>query len=298
MKKITCLLAFLSISAFAQEQFPGEHEGNLIHNAGFEEEPAWGNNTNNDNWGWECWGCIRAENESLQGSKDDNNDWRIPVPAAGGSYFGLSRPWEGTMFQVFEIKSNTQYTVKLKFGWIHYFQNYVNSKSVNIVVNNNMTGSDKVIFNKFSIADNNFFASDSSNGFLSGLFFDSWRDIEFTFTTDDNSFDGKFSIWTPNATPIYIIDNVEVFPTPAASINKFKNVDFKFSPNPTTDVLNLSASKNISSIQIYNSLGQKVMDKNINALSSKVNIASLKTGIYFLHASIDGATETYKFQKI
>lgn len=295
MKKITYLLALLSISALAQKQFPGEHEGNLIYNAGFEEEPAWGNNTNNDSWGWECWGCIHAENESLQGYAVDPNDFRIAVPAASGSNFGLSRPREGTMFQIFEVDGNTQYTVKFKFGWMHYPNTSLENKTINVVIKD---VSDNRNLNKMLLSEDNYYATNSNNGSFNGLFFDSWRDVEFTFTTKESTIDGKFSIWTPNATPIYIIDNVEIFPTPAASINKFKNVDFKFSPNPTTDVLNLSASKNISSIQIYNSLGQKVMNKNINALSSKVNIASLKAGIYFLHASIDGATKTYKFQKI
>lgn len=295
MKKITYFLALLSISALAQEQFPGEHEGNLIYNAGFEQSMAWGNNEKNDGVGWECWGCFQVEHESLQGYSQGENDYRIAVPAASGNYYGLSKPWEGTMFQIFEVEGNTQYTVKFKFGWMHYPNGSLSDKTINVVIKD---ASDNKNLDKMLLSEDNFYATNSTNGSFSGLFFDSWHDVEFTFTTKESTFDARFQIWNPNATPIYIIDNVEVFPTPAASINKFKNVDFKFSPNPTSDVLNLSASKNISSFQIYNGLGQKVMEKNINTLSFKINIESLKAGIYFLHASIHGATETYKFQKI
>lgn len=295
MKKITYLLALLSISTLAQEQFPGEHEGNKIINAGFEEIPAWGNNTNNDSWGWECWGCIHAENESLQGYAVDPYDFRIAVPAANGSYFGLSRPWEGTMFQIFEVEGNTQYTVKFKFGWMHYPNTSVENKTINVVVKD---ASDNKNLDKMLLSEDNFYATNSSDGTFNGLFFDSWHDVEFTFTTKESTFDAKFQIWNPNATPIYIIDNVEVFPTPAASINKFKNIDFKLFPNPTTEVLNLAASKNISSIQIYNTFGQEIINKNINALSSKINVASFNSGIYIIHATIDGITETFRFQKI
>ena len=295
MKKITHLLLVLSISIFAQEQFPGEHEGNKIINAGFEQSMSWGNNEKNDGVGWECWGCIQSEHESLQGYSQDAIDYRIAIPAANGNFFGLSRPWEGTMFQIFEVEGETQYTVKFKFGWVHYPNCSISDKTINVVVKD---ASDNKNLNKMMISEDYFYATNSSNGSFNGLFFDSWRDVEFTFTTKESSFDAKFQIWNPNATPIYIIDNVEVFPTPATSINKFKNIDFKLFPNPTTEVLNLAASKNISSIQIYNTFGQEIINKNINALSSKINVASFNSGIYIIHATIDGITETFRFQKI
>lgn len=284
----------LSISIFAQEQFPGEHEGNKIINAGFEQSMSWGSNEKNDGVGWECWGCIQSEHESLQGYSQGENDYRIVIPAANGNYYGLSKPWEGTMFQIFEVEANTQYTVKFKFGWVHYPNCSISDKTINVVVKD---ASDNKNLNKMMISEDYFYATNSTNNSFSTLFFDSWRDVEFTFTTKESSFDAKFQIWNPNATPIYIIDNVEVFPTPATSINKFKNIEFKLFPNPTSDVLNLSASKNISSIQMYNSLGQEVINKNIKALSAYLNISELNKGIYMINVTIDGQTQTFKFLK-
>ena len=39
MKKITFLITLIGVSLFAQEQFPGENENNII-NAGFEDNQA------------------------------------------------------------------------------------------------------------------------------------------------------------------------------------------------------------------------------------------------------------------
>ena len=178
---------------------------------------------------------------------------------------------------------------------MHYPNSSLENKTINAVIKD---VSDNKNLNKMLLSEDNYYATNSSDGTFNGLFFDNWHDVEFNFTTKESTIDAKFTIWNPNATPIYIIDNVEVFPTPAASINKFKNVDFKLYPNPTADVLNLRASESISSIQIYNTLGQKVMDKNINALSSKIDVTPLKAGIYFIHTTVNGITETYKFQKI
>lgn len=294
MKKITFLLLLVQTLIYAQEQFPGENENNLIYNAGFEEEPNWGNDENNDGWGWECWGCKHAESESLQGYIDDQYDFRVSVPAADGNYFGHSRTWEGTMFQIFEVEGKTQYTVKFKFGWVHYPNTNLANKTVNIAVKDE---DDKKLLGKMLLSDN-LYATNSSDGSFSELFFESWHEVEFTFTTKDSTLDARFAIWNPNHTPLYIIDNVEVFPTPAASINKFKNIDFKLYPNPTADILNLRSSESISSIKIYNTFGQEVINKNINALSSKIDVTPLKYGVYFIHITVEGITKTYKFQKI
>ena len=115
-----------------------------------------GNNTNNDSWGWECWGCIHAENESLQGYADNQYNFKIAVPAASGNYFGLSRPWEGTMFQIFEVYSNTQYTVKFKFGWMHYPNSSLEDKTINVVIKD---ASDNKNLNKMLLSEDNYYAA-------------------------------------------------------------------------------------------------------------------------------------------
>lgn len=72
---------------------------------------------------------------------------------------------------------------------------------------------------------------------------------------------------------------------------------FKFYPNPTSDVLKISAAKNIESISVFNVLGQKVMTTTIGATSSNLNVSSLAAGTYMMNVTVEGKTGTYKFVK-
>ena len=72
---------------------------------------------------------------------------------------------------------------------------------------------------------------------------------------------------------------------------------FSFYPNPATDAINLSSTENIERVTIYNILGQKVIDQDINATSSQLNVSNLVTGAYLMQVSVDGKTATYKVLK-
>ena len=72
---------------------------------------------------------------------------------------------------------------------------------------------------------------------------------------------------------------------------------FTFYPNPSSDVINLTATENIEKVAIYNLLGQKVLDQNINATSSQLNVASLVTGTYLMEVSADAKTAWHKVIK-
>ena len=62
-------------------------------------------------------------------------------------------------------------------------------------------------------------------------------------------------------------------------------------------LLNLSAQDAIERVVIYNMLGQKVFDQNMNATSSQVNVSDLATGAYILQVSVNGQIGTYKILK-
>ncbi len=72
---------------------------------------------------------------------------------------------------------------------------------------------------------------------------------------------------------------------------------FSYSPNPSTEVLNLQASKNIESIALYNLLGQQVYSAKVDATSSAINISHLNTATYILKVTVDGKIGTYKVIK-
>ncbi len=72
---------------------------------------------------------------------------------------------------------------------------------------------------------------------------------------------------------------------------------FSYYPNPANNVINLSAQDNIENVAIYNILGQKVVDQNINATSSQINVSGLSTGTYIMKATVNGTTASYKVIK-
>lgn len=65
--------------------------------------------------------------------------------------------------------------------------------------------------------------------------------------------------------------------------NIIEDIDgLKLYPNPTKDIVNIESTENIDKVEIYNILGRKIMEENINAFNSDINISSLPKDIYFL----------------
>ena len=56
--------------------------------------------------------------------------------------------------------------------------------------------------------------------------------------------------------------------------------EFAVYPNPANDVININGEE-IQSVEIYNSIGMRVVSRDVNA-SESINIADLTSGIYFM----------------
>ena len=303
MKKTTYLLLLFTTVIFAQQQFPGENEENLVINSGFENAPVWNDcdGCDNDDFGWEGYLCQHLEDkyEVYTGT-----EYKVSVPSADGDYYALAREFDASIWQVLEVDPNTQYTVKYKFGWINFNgrsidlpkNNGEGFKEINAVITNNQTGSNKVILKKFSHRNNDYYTLGSQDNSFATAFFDAWNDVEWTFNTS-NETTIRLAMWKMAGTPPYILDNVEIFPTPQANISKFNEASFTLSPNPAKNVLNLKASKTISEIDIFNVMGQKVLSKSINTLTDSVNISELDKGIYLMNVTIDDNVGTFRFIK-
>ncbi|MBA3986642.1 MAG: T9SS type A sorting domain-containing protein, partial [Flavobacteriales bacterium] len=72
---------------------------------------------------------------------------------------------------------------------------------------------------------------------------------------------------------------------------------FTFYPNPMNNVLNISSKTNIENVVIYNMLGQKIMDQNIGATSTQLQVTDLATGAYLMKVVSEGQTGTYRLIK-
>lgn len=73
--------------------------------------------------------------------------------------------------------------------------------------------------------------------------------------------------------------------------------NFSFSPNPARDHLNLSATNPIQRVQIFNVLGEQVMNEQLNDVNTQLNVASLQTGAYVMVVTINGMAQIFKVMK-
>jgi len=71
----------------------------------------------------------------------------------------------------------------------------------------------------------------------------------------------------------------------------------RYYPNPVTDVITLEYNKTISSITVYNLLGQKVITKEPNISNTQLNMSSLPAGSYIIRISSGNEYGTIKIIK-
>ncbi len=74
--------------------------------------------------------------------------------------------------------------------------------------------------------------------------------------------------------------------------NNFDFDNFKYYPNPTTNILNIENSKEIENITIFNLLGQKLSEKSTNSKKVQVELSSLRSGTYFIKIKVAGQIKT------
>ncbi len=104
---------------------------------------------------------------------------------------------------------------------------------------------------------------------------------------------GYWSASTDGAEGNFTIDVTStVLGTPS-----FDTSNFKVYPNPVTDVLNLSYTENMTNVEIFNLLGQRVVAKSINANKSEVDMSSLSAGTYLVKVMSDTEFTTIKVIK-
>jgi hypothetical protein len=63
------------------------------------------------------------------------------------------------------------------------------------------------------------------------------------------------------------------------------------------NVLNLQANEAISSVAIFNVLGQEVYSAKVNAMTSQVDMSQMASGAYFVKVNIGGTEGTVKVIK-
>lgn len=81
------------------------------------------------------------------------------------------------------------------------------------------------------------------------------------------------------------------------SNESFDNTNFLTYPNPVKDILNLKYNDEISSIVIFNTLGQELINKVINSSESSIDISQLPPATYLVKVFTTKAIKTVKVTK-
>jgi hypothetical protein len=68
-------------------------------------------------------------------------------------------------------------------------------------------------------------------------------------------------------------------------------------PNPVKDILNISFDKEISTVSIFNLIGQEVITKSINSNESTIDVSNLASGNYLVKVTSNEELKTTKIIK-
>ena len=91
------------------------------------------------------------------------------------------------------------------------------------------------------------------------------------------------------------IDNLSV--GASLGINDLETTQFTYFPNPVNDQLMINAQTSVNDIAVLNMLGQVVLRQSPNSLNCVVDMAALRTGVYFVQVSIGNKTQTVRVLK-
>jgi len=77
----------------------------------------------------------------------------------------------------------------------------------------------------------------------------------------------------------------------------FETAKLKYYPNPVDQVLNLEYNQVISSLAVYNLLGQQILVSNPNNTAAKIDLSNLSSGTYIIKIASENNSKTIKVIK-
>ncbi|WNM18307.1 T9SS type A sorting domain-containing protein [Flavobacterium capsici] len=77
----------------------------------------------------------------------------------------------------------------------------------------------------------------------------------------------------------------------------FSNNSFSFSPNPVRNILTINNGQEMTQIEVYNLVGQKIKQYDVNTTSAQIDMSNLQTGAYLLKITSNDAVKTIKVLK-
>ena len=85
--------------------------------------------------------------------------------------------------------------------------------------------------------------------------------------------------------------------TVALGTTGFDNANFSFYPNPTSGILNISYSDEITNVTVVNMIGQIIMDRKANQNEVQIDLSTLPASTYFVKVESNGNSKVVKVIK-
>ena len=107
-------------------------------------------------------------------------------------------------------------------------------------------------------------------------------------TSNSARFDGAWSVYPYFASGSIVISDIDrglfVVRDHLLGVNDNSISNFAVAPNPATEVVTVtSKTEPIAQVEIFNVLGQKIMDLNFTeSLSENINVSNLQSGMYVM----------------
>lgn len=95
------------------------------------------------------------------------------------------------------------------------------------------------------------------------------------------------------STYLFYVDDVYLS-SGSLSTNKFETTQISLYPNPASSEINIISENKIDSVIVYNLTGQKVLE---SGSTEKLNVSSLKSGVYMVNIITNGVSVTSKLIK-
>ncbi|WP_225036874.1 T9SS-dependent choice-of-anchor J family protein [Winogradskyella sp. SM1960] len=120
-------------------------------------------------------------------------------------------------------------------------------------------------------------------------------------TIDLSAYNGEtiFLAWvnTDSDRNLLSLDDISI--DVSLSVEDFSEVATAIYPNPAKESITLASDNSIKSVEVFNNLGQVVLQKNSDfSNTNKFDISNLTSGVYIMTInSTDGASQTKKFIK-
>lgn len=105
----------------------------------------------------------------------------------------------------------------------------------------------------------------------------------------------SFNVYSNAYASSVFVDNIIIEAVLDTPENDF--VKLNYYPNPVDNILNISHTQNISTILVYNMLGQQVLMQEINANDAKVNMSDLSKGTYMVKITSEDISKIIKVIK-